>query len=156
MEAKAAARPATGGLPLWALGAIPLALIAIALGLFAVLGGPGLGDRAGPPVEDLAVERTVLRPGEIDLPTFTPRGQPSGLLGGRHVTSERNLRRVGRHVADRIADGELADQPGDGFVRRQGEHRRGCVEHFGETAARSPADCRQRIGEPRRGDQMIR
>jgi zinc transporter, ZIP family len=67
MEAKAAARPAAGGLPLWALGAIPLALIAIALGLFAVLGGPGLGDRAGPPVEDLAVERTVLRPGEIDL-----------------------------------------------------------------------------------------
>ena len=67
MEAKAAARPAPGGLPLWALGAIPLALIAVALGLFAMLGGPGLGDRTGPPVEELAFERTVLHPGEIEL-----------------------------------------------------------------------------------------
>ena len=67
MEAKAAARPAPGGIPLWALGAIPLALIAIALALFAILGGPGLGDRTGPPVEELAVERTVLHPGEIEL-----------------------------------------------------------------------------------------
>ena len=35
--------------------------------LFAALGGPGLGERTGPPVEELAVERTVLRPGEIEL-----------------------------------------------------------------------------------------
>jgi zinc transporter ZupT len=35
--------------------------------LLALLGAPGLGDRTGPPVEELAVERTVLRPGEIDL-----------------------------------------------------------------------------------------
>jgi zinc transporter, ZIP family len=32
-----------------------------------VLGGPGLGERRGPPIEELAVERTVLRPGEIEL-----------------------------------------------------------------------------------------
>jgi zinc transporter ZupT len=44
-----------------------LALIAAAIGLFALLGGPGLDERRGPPVEELAVERTVLRPGEIEL-----------------------------------------------------------------------------------------
>ena len=54
-------------LPAWALGLLPLALIAAAIGAFALLGGPGLGDRNGPPVEEVAVERTVLRPGEIEL-----------------------------------------------------------------------------------------
>ena len=42
-------------------------LIASAIGAFALLDGPGLGDRNGPPVEELAVERTVLKPGEIKL-----------------------------------------------------------------------------------------
>ncbi|HEU4944483.1 MAG TPA: ZIP family metal transporter, partial [Solirubrobacterales bacterium] len=54
-------------LPAWALGLLPLALIAAAIGAFALLGGPGLGDRNGPPVEEVAVERTVLKPGEIEL-----------------------------------------------------------------------------------------
>ncbi|HWO15586.1 MAG TPA: ZIP family metal transporter [Solirubrobacterales bacterium] len=68
MEAGARAeRTPGGGLPAWALGAIPLALIAVAIGAFALLGGPGLGERTGPPVEEVAVERTVLRPGEIEL-----------------------------------------------------------------------------------------
>jgi zinc transporter, ZIP family len=57
----------SGGLPAWALGLIPLALIAVAIGAFALLGGPGLGERTGPPVEEVSVERTVLRPGEIEL-----------------------------------------------------------------------------------------
>ena len=68
MEAGARAeRGFGGGLPAWALGLIPLALIAAVLGGFALLGGPGLGERTGPPVEEVAVERTVLRPGEIEL-----------------------------------------------------------------------------------------
>jgi ZIP family zinc transporter len=53
--------------PTWALIAIPVALIAAAIAGFAILGGPGLDERRGPPVEELAVERTVLRPGEIEL-----------------------------------------------------------------------------------------
>ena len=53
--------------PMWLLGLVPLALIALAVTLFAVLGGPGLGDRRGPPAEELAVERTVLEPGAIEL-----------------------------------------------------------------------------------------
>ena len=60
-------RPPLRGVPTWALIAVPLALIAAAIALFAVLGGPGLDERRGPPVEELAVERTVLRPGEIEL-----------------------------------------------------------------------------------------
>lgn len=68
MEAGARAeRGLGGGLPAWALGLVPLALIAAALGAFALLGGPGLGGRTGPPVEEVSVERTVLRPGEIEL-----------------------------------------------------------------------------------------
>ncbi|HEX7293492.1 MAG TPA: ZIP family metal transporter [Solirubrobacterales bacterium] len=54
-------------LPAWALGLIPLALIVVAIVAFALLGGPGLGERTGPPVEEVTVERTELRPGEIEL-----------------------------------------------------------------------------------------
>ncbi|HEX2466597.1 MAG TPA: ZIP family metal transporter [Solirubrobacterales bacterium] len=67
MEARAATRNGLGGAPTWLLGLVPLLLIAIAVGLFAILDGPGLGDRTGPPVEELAVERTELLPNEIDL-----------------------------------------------------------------------------------------
>jgi len=68
MEAGSRAEPMAGGrLPAWALGVIPLALIAAAIGAFALLGGPGLGERTGPPVEEVVVERTTLRPGEIEL-----------------------------------------------------------------------------------------
>jgi zinc transporter, ZIP family len=67
VEARTATRNGFGGAPTWLLGLVPLLLIAIAIGVFALLDGPGLGDRTGPPVEELAVERTELRPGEIDL-----------------------------------------------------------------------------------------
>ncbi|MGZ8481842.1 MAG: ZIP family metal transporter [Candidatus Limnocylindria bacterium] len=68
------AQGATGGLgaparrlPVWLLGLVPLLMIAAAIGTFAALGGPGLGERRGPPVEELAVEKTTLRPGIIEL-----------------------------------------------------------------------------------------
>jgi len=70
MEAGARAQWGGGAgdrLPAWALGLIPLALIVVAIGGFALLGGPGLGERSGPPVEEVSVERTVLRPGTIEL-----------------------------------------------------------------------------------------
>jgi zinc transporter, ZIP family len=54
-------------LPAWALGLLPLLLIAVAIGAFAALDGPGLGERTGPPVEELAVEKTTLKPGVIEL-----------------------------------------------------------------------------------------
>jgi len=53
--------------PTWLLGIVPLALLAVAIGLLVTVGAPGLGDRNGVPVEELTVERTELRPGEISL-----------------------------------------------------------------------------------------
>jgi len=55
------------GLPAWLLGLVPLLLIVAAIGVFAALDGPGLGERRGPPAEELAVEKTVLHPGTIEL-----------------------------------------------------------------------------------------
>lgn len=54
-------------LPAWALAAGAVALIAAVLALLAIAGGDALPERAGPPVEELAVERTVLEPGRIEL-----------------------------------------------------------------------------------------
>jgi zinc transporter, ZIP family len=52
--------------PPWLAGLAPLAVLAVAIGLFVVLDAPGL-DRLGVPQESLTVERTVLKPGEIRL-----------------------------------------------------------------------------------------
>ncbi len=54
-------------LPAWTLALVPLVLIIGALGAFAAFGSSTLGDRVGPPAEELAVERTVLHPGKIIL-----------------------------------------------------------------------------------------
>ena len=64
MEAGTIRSPRT---PAWLLGLIPLVLIAAAVATFAALDGPGVAKRTGPPVEELAVERTVLRPGVIEM-----------------------------------------------------------------------------------------
>ena len=52
--------------PPWLAGVAPLAILAVAIGLFVLLDAPGL-ERIGVPQERLAVERTVLKPGEIQL-----------------------------------------------------------------------------------------
>ena len=67
MEGRTEAAPGLTRAPTWALIAVPLALIAVAIALFAALGAPGLDERRGPPVEELAVERTVLHSGEIEV-----------------------------------------------------------------------------------------
>jgi ZIP family zinc transporter len=56
-----------GRLPTWLLGFGPLLLVAAAIAAFAALGGPGLGERRGPPAEELAIARTALEPGIIEL-----------------------------------------------------------------------------------------
>jgi zinc transporter ZupT len=57
----------TNPVPLWALVAGVFAVIAAALTGLAVFGGAALPERTGPPVEELAIERTVLAPGTIAL-----------------------------------------------------------------------------------------
>jgi ZIP family zinc transporter len=63
---EAATASATRRRPAWLAGLIPLAVLAVAIGLFVALDAPGL-DRIGVPAEELAVERTVLDPGQIEL-----------------------------------------------------------------------------------------
>ena len=53
--------------PTWALVGGALALIAAVLVALALVGGDSLPERLGPPVEELAVERTELTPGRIEL-----------------------------------------------------------------------------------------
>lgn len=60
-EAPQAHRP-----PAWILAAIPISLLAILALLLLAFDLPGL-DRNGPPIEKVAVERTELRPGVIEL-----------------------------------------------------------------------------------------
>jgi zinc transporter, ZIP family len=68
MEGQAVERPPVRGVRLWLLGLVPLALLGVVLGLFFALGGTGIGKPEGaPPQEDITVERTILRPGEIEL-----------------------------------------------------------------------------------------
>lgn len=71
MRAEPGVQPRTGAwharFPSWLLALVPLALIAGGLAAFAQLGAPGVPKRTGPPAEELSVERTVLRPGQIEL-----------------------------------------------------------------------------------------
>jgi ZIP family zinc transporter len=52
--------------PAWVVGLLPLILLGAAIAAFVALDAPGL-TRNGLPVEELAIERTVLRPGQIEL-----------------------------------------------------------------------------------------
>jgi len=54
-------------IPLWVLGLAIVAVIAAGLGVLGVFGGRALPERAGPPIEELVVERTVLDPGVIQV-----------------------------------------------------------------------------------------
>jgi len=68
MEAGTATRPkARRKAPPWLAGLLPLLILGAAIAVFVAFDAPGLGERNGVPVEDLAVERTLLRPGEIEL-----------------------------------------------------------------------------------------
>jgi zinc transporter, ZIP family len=68
---EAHAQPSAGSdaraVPAWVLALLPLVLVLAAVSAFALLGAPGLGERRGPPAEELAVERTRLEPGVIEL-----------------------------------------------------------------------------------------
>ncbi len=55
------------GVPTWVLGGGVALLITAVLVILAVAGGDSLPERLGPPVEELAVERTELAPNQIEL-----------------------------------------------------------------------------------------
>jgi zinc transporter ZupT len=66
MEAGTTSARAPRRVPGWLAGLLPLLILAGGIALFVALGAPGL-ERSGIPAEDLVVDRTVLRPGEIEL-----------------------------------------------------------------------------------------
>ena len=104
-EATRGLRPGSR-LPAWVLGAAPLALIAAAIAAFALLGAPGLGERNGVPVEELAVERTVLRPGEIELTIRNDGPDPVEIaqvsVNDAYVDFEAGERELGRLASTEI------------------------------------------------------
>ena len=57
----------TERIPLWALAGGVIAVIVGVLAVIAIVGDDTLPDRAGPPIEELAVESTRLEPNEIEL-----------------------------------------------------------------------------------------
>ena len=107
MEAQAPSERAPYlGLPPWVLGLIPVALIVAAAALFAALGAPGLGERIGPPAEEIEVERTVLRPGEIELTVRNDGPDPVRIeqlaINDAFVPFEAGSLEVGRLGAERL------------------------------------------------------
>ena len=83
-----------------------LAVIAVAVAVFAGLGGPGLGERPGPPAEELVFERTVLRPGQIDLSVRNDGPDPVEVtqvaINDAYVDFSANSREVGRLGAEKL------------------------------------------------------
>ena len=102
MEAHADTRPLLRRTPpAWLLGLVPLLLAVGLLGAFAVLGGPGLGERPGPPVEELSIERTVLEPNRIEL-TVRNDGPDSVTLAQAFVNDAYVDFRGAEHEIDRL------------------------------------------------------
>jgi zinc transporter, ZIP family len=92
-----------GRAPAWALAAGALVLVVAALLALALAGGDTLPDRTGPPVEDLAVERTVLRPGEIEL-TLRNVGPDAVTIAQAFVNDGYvDVRSGGEQAIDRLA-----------------------------------------------------
>ena len=113
MEARSEAGGRLGGgsaldrLPAWALAAGALALIAAALIALAVAGGEALPERTGPPVEELAVERTVLEPNRIEM-TLRNTGPDAVELGqafvnDAYVDFEADETRIGRLGSETVS-----------------------------------------------------
>jgi zinc transporter, ZIP family len=67
MTAQVTGGPAATRLPSWLAAVVAVLLLGGALTGLALLAGPSLPDRAGPPVEQLAVERAVFAPGTIEV-----------------------------------------------------------------------------------------
>jgi ZIP family zinc transporter len=91
--------------PGWLVGLAPLAILGVAIGLFVALGAPGL-ERNGVPVEEVSVERTVLRPGEIELVVRNDGPDPveirQALVNDAFVAFEQTADEIGRLEGDTV------------------------------------------------------
>jgi ZIP family zinc transporter len=98
MEARSAQAPRTAR-PAWLAGLVPLAVLGAAIALFVALDAPGL-ERVGVPQEKLAIERTVLRPGEIELHVVNDGADPvavrQAIVNDGYVGFTESKERIGR------------------------------------------------------------
>ena len=130
-------------MPVWLLGLIPLVLIAVAVATFAGLGGPGLGERPGPPVEELAVERTVLRPGEIQLTVRNDGPDPVQVsqvsINDAYVDFRGAADEIGRLEAEKLAI-PYDWVEGEGYEIFLLTSTGATIEHAIEVAVETPAN----------------
>ena len=100
-----AERRRAGRRPAWLAGAAPLLVLGAAIAAFLVLGAPGL-DRIGVAQEKLAVERTVLRPGEIGLRVRNDGADPvrirQVIVNDGFAGFEQSTKRIGRLASDSV------------------------------------------------------
>ncbi len=129
-------------LPAWALAIVPLVLIAGALGAFAAFGGSTLGERVGPPAEELAVERTVLRPGEIDLTVRNTGPDPvqieQAFVNDAYVDYTTDKQEVGRLSTQKLTL-DYPWQEGSPYVVTMLTATGVTIEHEIEAAVETPA-----------------
>jgi len=148
MEAETATRrsPAEssgppGRVPKWALGAIPLVLIVAALAALLTVGGDTLGERRGPPVEDIAVERTVLRPGEIEIAVRNVGPDPVDVeqvfVNDAYVNFAEDTEEVGR-LGDQTLTLDYPWQEGSPLLVTMLTASGATVEHEVEVAVATP------------------
>ena len=102
---ESATAPAKRTRPPWLLGLLPLVLLGAAIALFVALDAPGL-ERSGVPAEELVVDRTVLRPGEIELHVSNDGPDPvevrQVIVNDGFVAFEQSDEQVGRLDGDKL------------------------------------------------------
>ncbi len=87
---------------------------------------------------------------ELDGARRRLRPQPGRPLGRGQVAGEGHLRRLRRHLADRLADHQLVDDQ-----RQPAEHGVGGVERLGQPRPGPAAQPGERGGQPRRRDEVV-
>jgi hypothetical protein len=92
-------------LPVWVLALGVVGILALSLVGLAVVGGDTLPERNGPPIEELAVEKTELKPGEIDL-SIRNTG-PDEVTVSQIVVNDSFVDFTGDETFDRLGEGTL-------------------------------------------------
>ena len=145
MEARAATSERTGRAgraPTWLLALLPVGLILLALGAFVVFADDTLPERTGPPIEELAVERTVLRPGSIELsvrnagPDAVEIGQV--FVNDTYVDFRADARRIGRLESQTLRL-DYPWQEGSAYLVTLLTSAGGTIEHEIPVAVETPA-----------------
>ena len=126
--------------PAWLAGVAPLAVLAVAIGLFVLLDAPGL-DRIGVPQEELVVERTVLKPDEIQLHVRNEGADPvqvkQVIVNDAFATFEQSDSEIGRLGGSEI-DVNYPWIEGENYEVMLVTSTGGTIDHSIEAAVETP------------------